>query len=275
LEARTGRTIWSREITADSGALPPQWGYATSPLVTAGVAIVFAGGSGGKSVLGYRADDGQLVWSAGDGEASYSSPQAATLDGVEQVLMASGRGMAAFEPKRGGVLWEHVWAPADIVRVVQPHHLDEGIVLLGTGQGYGTRQLRVRREGDAWTVEPGWTTNALKPYFNDFVSHDGFLYGFDENIFCCVDAQTGKRRWKGGRYGYGQVLLVEDQGLLLVLSESGEVLLLEANPERHVERARFAALSGKTWNHPVLAHGKLYVRNAEEAACYDLAATDF
>jgi hypothetical protein len=108
----------------------------------------------------------------------------------------------------------------------------------------------------------------LKPYFNDFVVHDGCCYGFDGKIFTCVDLTTGKRRWKGGRFGFGQILLLADMPALLVLAESGEVVLLEANPQQLVELGRFQAIAGKTWNHPVVAHGRLFVRNGEEAACF-------
>ena len=113
---------------------------------------------------------------------------------------------------------------------------------------------------------------SLEAHFNDFVSRDGFGYGFDDAVFTCIDLSTGKRQWKKGRYGYGQVLLLGDQGLLIVLSEKGEAVLLEANPKRHVELGRFQALNGKTWNHPVVVGNKLLVRNSEEMACYELAA---
>jgi hypothetical protein len=84
--------------------------------------------------------------------------------------------------------------------------------------------------------------------------------------------QTGKRRWKDGRYGSGQVLLLSDQALLLVVTDKGQVVLVAADPNEHRELGRFQAITGKTWNHPVIAHSRLYVRNAEEIACYEVAA---
>ena len=114
----------------------------------------------------------------------------------------------------------------------------------------------------------------MKSAYNDFVVLDGSVYGFDKGIFCCVDAATGDRRWKGGRYGHGQVLLLADQKLLLVLGEYGEVHLLAANPDKLEELGKFQALNDKTWNHPVIAHGRLYVRNDREVACYELGAAD-
>ena len=110
----------------------------------------------------------------------------------------------------------------------------------------------------------------MKPSFNDFVVHQSSIYGFDGRVLTCVDLQTGKRRWKHGRYGSGQVLLLEDQSLLLVVTDEGEVVLVAANPNGHQELGRFQAVRGKTWNHPVIAHGRLYLRNAQEIACYEL-----
>ncbi|MGE5192934.1 MAG: hypothetical protein ACM3U2_10555 [Deltaproteobacteria bacterium] len=131
--------------------------------------------------------------------------------------------------------------------------------------------LNIERDGEKWNVIAGGISNQFKPAFGDFVVHDNCVYGFDSAIFACADISTGKRRWKQGRYGHGQVLLLADQGLLLVLAETGEVVLLAANPERHEELGRFQAIEGKTWNHPAVAYGRFYVRNAEEMACYELA----
>jgi hypothetical protein len=130
--------------------------------------------------------------------------------------------------------------------------------------------LDVARDGSAWTATPRWASRRLKPSFNDFVVHDGVIYGFDGTFFGCIDLHTGEGRWRGGRYGHGQVLLLADQSLLLVVSESGEAVLVAATPDEHQELGRFQAVKGKTWNHPVIAGGRLYVRNAEEIACYAL-----
>ena len=126
------------------------------------------------------------------------------------------------------------------------------------------------RDDESWHVDVRWTSRDLKPYFSDFVHYEGHGYGFDGSILACINLTDGKRRWKRGRYGHGQVLLVVDMGMLLVVSEAGEVVLVVADPQEHREVARFNALEGKTWNHPVIARGRLLVRNAEEAACFEL-----
>jgi outer membrane protein assembly factor BamB len=176
LDAATGRELWSRDIVADSGATLPTWGFASSPLVAQGVVTVFAGGPGGKSVLGYTITSKELVWSAGEGRLSYSSPHPAWLGGVEQVLIATDAGLTAFQPARGTVLWKHSWqTDTNLARVVQPAILDDSDVLLGTGINAGTRRLRLERDEDQWTDKTVWTTRAIKPYFNDLVVHEGFL----------------------------------------------------------------------------------------------------
>jgi outer membrane protein assembly factor BamB len=131
--------------------------------------------------------------------------------------------------------------------------------------------IQVRQDGSSWKTEPVWSTTETKPEFPECVVHQGHIYVSDVSTFCCLDATTGERRWREGRYGRGQVLLLADQGLLLVTSDKGEVVLLAANPERREELGRFQAVKGKTWNHAVIAHGRLYLRNAEEMACYELA----
>ncbi|MCX5769048.1 MAG: alcohol dehydrogenase, partial [Candidatus Hydrogenedentes bacterium] len=152
---------------------------------------------------------------------------------------------------------------------VQPLFMDPGSVLLGATGNMGTRLLRIEKQEKTWSVKEEWTTRKLRPYFNDFVVHKGHCYGFDGNRLACINAITGKLQWEGKRYG-GQLLLMSDMDTLLVLSETGDVILIPATPEGFSEIASFKAISGKTWNHPVVAHGRLFVRNAEEAACFAL-----
>jgi outer membrane protein assembly factor BamB len=273
LDATTGEALWSADIVADSGAKVPQWGFSSSPLVAEGVVMVFAGGPDGKSVLGYNASSGDLAWAAGEGQLSYSSPQLARLDDSDQVLMATDQGLTSFSPSSGRVLWRYdLPLPQGGVRIIQPAVLGDHDVLIGAGFNQGSQRLRAAWAGDAWGVYEVWASKALSPYFNDLVVHQGFLYGFDGAFLTCVNLEDGERKWRVRGYGNGQVLLLADQGLLLVLSEKGEVALVEADPEKHREVGRFQAIEGKTWNHPVVAHGKLFVRNGEEVACYPLTA---
>jgi hypothetical protein len=184
--------------------------------------------------------------------------------------MLSDLGLTSVDPATGAVLWKGGAAMPGAPRYGQLHVVGETQLLVGSYEMTSVTLLDVNRDGGAWNAVPRWTSKHLRPEYPDFVVHQGHAYGFDVSIFCCIDLAGGSRCWKGGRYGRGQVVLSEDQGLLLVMSESGEAVLLEANPDRHEELGRFRALDGKTWNHPVIAHGRLYARNAEEMACYEL-----
>ena len=273
LDAASGAAIWSVDITdlgKDTKAKVPDWGFASSPLVHDGVVTVFVGGPDGKSVVAYDAANGQTKWYAGEGQLSYCSPQLAKLAGGEQLLIATDAGLFALQPKGGQLLWKHSWPVENVARIVQPAIVSETDVLIGTGMDKGTRRLHVTQANGSWTSAEVWTTRKICPYYNDMVIYQDHLYGFNGEFLTCVALKDGKPQWKERGYGNGQVLLLADQGTLLVLSEQGEVALVEATPSELRELCRFQALEGKTWNHPVVANGKLFVRNGKEAACFAL-----
>jgi outer membrane protein assembly factor BamB len=285
LDAATGERKWSQDIVPaevkaaeqnpaanDETPKPPIWGYSSSPLVVGDVVIVFAGSIREKGLVAFKADSGEPAWTAESGTHSYSSPQLATLDGVGQVLYLSNDELTSVDPATGKILWRFESAFKQYHPSIQPQFIGPSEVLVSFTEASGTMRLKVERAGDNWSASPVWKTaaQALKPYFNDFVNYDGSLYGFDGALFASVDADTGKRQWKKGRYGAGQVLLLADQGVLLVLTEQGEAVLVAADPKKHRELGRFQAINGKTWNHPTIVGDRLYVRNAEEMACYEL-----
>ncbi|HEX3872392.1 MAG TPA: PQQ-binding-like beta-propeller repeat protein, partial [Pirellulales bacterium] len=269
LEASDGKVVWTRNIADDSKAAVPMWGFSASPLVIDGLVITYAGGPDDKGLLAYRADNGEPAWSAPTGSVSYSSAQPLEVDGQRQVLILSDDGLLAVDAATGKEAWRYDAPAKGIWRAVQPGVIGPATVLIGS-EDLGIVLLGVTPSGDGWNVEPRWTSKAMRPAYNDFVVQDGFLYGFDSNIFCCIDLETGKRKWKQGRYGHGQVVLLADQQLLLVTSETGEVVLLRATPDKHEELGTIAAIHGKTWNHPAVVGNRLFVRNDEEIAFYRL-----
>ncbi len=270
LDAATGQQEWLRDLVADGGTLVP-WGFAGSPLVTDGVVIVTANGGGGKGVIAYKADSGEIAWTAGNGKHSYASPHPATLGGVPQVLVLSDFGLESFRAD-GAKLWEYAWTIPEVNRSTQPAVLSDTDVVLGTGVGpdQGVRRLRVTKAGGGWDVKQVWGTRGMNPYFNDAVVVGKHYYGFDGDRFACVDLETGKQTWKETAYGHGQVLGLPDQGLMIVQDVKGKVALVRADGADFDELAKVPALAGKTWNHPVVAHGRLYVRNGQEMACFRL-----
>ena len=267
LDARNGAIVWSRNAASDTGAKTPGWGFASSPLVVNDLVIVAASGR----LAAYDAATGNPRWSAPARAGSYSSPQLMTIGGVAQVLLLTGTGVTSVAPANGKLLWEHGWPGTPIL---QPARTSDGDVLITTGDmsgGVGTRRIAVAHGSGGWTVEERWTSAGLKPYFNDFVVHKGHAFGFDGSILACIDLKDGARKWKGGRYGHGQLVLLPDQDVLLVLSEEGELALVGAAPDQFTELARLPAIEGKTWNHPVLAGDVLLVRNGEEMAAFRLS----
>jgi outer membrane protein assembly factor BamB len=281
LDAAGGNVLWTHDIVADSGATTQQWGFTASPVVAQSIVTVFAGGPDGKSVLGYHAESGELAWAAGEGQHSYSSTHLARLHGCEQILMATDAGLTSFEPATGRVLWKHSTAAgkgeqprANGAPIAQPTVLDDSEVIYGTADG-GTRRIPIKHEGNDWSTSEVWHSRALKPYFNDMVVHQGHIYGFDGAstiLFACIDLKDGKLKWKERGYGGGQVLLLPDQNLLLVLTEKNEVALVETSPEKRKEICKLPLLQGiKSWSHPVVARGKLFIRNDQEAASYDVS----
>jgi outer membrane protein assembly factor BamB len=268
LDARTGVVVWSRNVATDLSRGVPDWGFASSPLVIDDLVIVAASGS----LTAYDLATGKPRWVAPRQLGSYSSPHRVTIDGVTQILLLSGTGVVSVAPANGTLLWDHQWAGG--TTIIQPAVTDDGDILINslamTG-GAGTRRLAVTHAADKWTVEERWTSNGLKPYFNDFVVHEGHAFGFDGNILSCIDLADGKRKWKGGRYGNGQLVLLPDQDLLLVLSEDGELALVSATPDQYKELARLPGIEGKTWNHPAVVGNVLLIRNGEQMAAFRLA----
>jgi len=231
--------------------------------------VVYAGAGDGKSVLAYNKDSGEPAWTAGNGRNGYSSPHWAEVALAPQILQISNYGIEAFEPATGKLLWEDVWDIKSNPRVAQPYVVDFYTLIAGTGQGKGARLLKVVKEGEAFVPKILWTSDDFRPYFNDYVFHDGYLYGFDGNRFVCVDALNGFLRWKGERLG-GQIISLNALDMVLLLTEKGEVQLVSAYPSHIEVRGRIQALDSKTWNHPVVSRGRLYVRNDREAVCYEL-----
>jgi outer membrane protein assembly factor BamB len=276
LNAADGAVVWSRDAAADAegtvtmgGAKTriPDWGFASSPLVVDDVVIVAVAGQ----LIGYDLATGRPRWFGPAGGTSYSSPHLVTIDGVAQVLLVSASGATSVSPSDGKTLWEHTWRGFPIV---QPAVTAEGDVLITASGESGIRRLAVAHGPGGWTAERRWASSALKPYFNDFVVHEGHAFGFDGRILACIDLADGQRKWKGGRYGNGQLILLPDQDLLLVLSEDGELALVRAAPDQFTELARFKAIEGKTWNHPVLVRDVLLVRNDREMAAFRLAPSN-
>jgi outer membrane protein assembly factor BamB len=269
LDPTSGDVIWTKDLRKLADRQPPMWGFSSSPLVVGSVVIVYAGGKDDKGTWALDVETGETRWSVAAGDHSYCSPQLSVVGNQEVVLMLTNAGLNILDPRTGKERLNYKW-PNRGYRSLQPQVIDGNSILLPTGPDAGTRRIKITETKNGMTAKAMWTSRHFRPEFSDLVVHEDYAYGFDGAIFTCIDLANGKRKWKGGRYGKGQVLLLADSNLLLVAGEYGDVVLLKAEPSGHRELTKFHAIDGKTWNHPVVVGDRLYVRNSKEAACYRL-----
>lgn len=271
LELETGRRVWTKNIIESHGAKVPNWGLSASPLVLEGQVIVAPGQPSGATLAAYHPTDGTRLWLGGNQEASYASPILATFAGVEQVLYFGPKALVGFDRASGKVLWDYPWQPEN------PHpHVSVPVlfmtdsVLISSGYGKGSSLAHITRSVDGlWSADQTWKTNRMKAKFSNLIEHKGVIYGLDDGMFAAQDPkQDGALLWRDGRYGHGQTLLVGD--LLLVMAESGDVVLVEPNTSGLEEITRTTLLRDKTWNPPALAGRYLVIRNDQEAACFEM-----
>jgi len=275
LDAAAGTLVWRRNILSDNGADNLSWGMSASPLIVDDTVVVLPGGTRGSSVVAYNKATGAPVWKALNDEASYTSPMLVTLGGVRQILVVTATRVVGLTPDKGTLLWDYPWSTFNGINVAQPivfTHNGRDRIFMSASYGHGAAvfELAPSTSGqpDRFQAKTIWENERMKNKFTSSVLHNGHIYGLDESILASVNAETGEQNWKGGRYGYGQLVLAGNH--LVVLTEDGDVVLVNATPARHEEIARFPAIEGKTWNHPVIVDGKLLVRNIQEMAAFDI-----
>jgi len=269
LDAATGVLRWRRNILADAETGNLHWAMSAAPLVVNNLVIVLPGGSSGQSVVAYHADTGEIVWTALDDIQGYTAPMLVELAGEPQIVVVTASRIAGLTVVTGLLQWDYPWVISNVPNIAQPVVVGNDQLFASASYGQGSVLIKITRIGAHWSATELWRTNQMKNKFSSSVLHNGYIYGLDNSILACLDVETGKLVWKGGRYGYGQLLLAD--GHLVVLTERGDVALVRATPTGHMELSRFEALTGKTWNVPTLAAGKLFVRNTTEMAAFDIA----
>src|SRR5262245_14233731 len=268
LEAESGKLVWRTSILHDAGAKNLRWGMAGSPLIAGDAVIVLPGGPAGKSVAAYDRRTGKRLWTALDDKQAYVSPMQVTLLGVPQFLVVSAERLVGLSLDRQQVLWQFPWVTNHDVNAAQPIVIGDNRVFYSSGYGEGAVVIELTKAGDRFDARQIWRNIRMKNRQSSSVVHDGFIYGLDEGILACLDASTGELKWKGGRYGHGQLLLAGDN--LIVITEEGDLVLVAAAPDKLRELGHVQALDDETWNVPALADGILLVRNTKEMAAFDL-----
>ena len=270
LDANTGSVFWGKNILTDNKAQNLQWAMAASPLIVDDKVIVLPGGTSGKSVVAYNKMTGAPVWKVLNDVQAYVSPMLVELAGRRQIVVVSSTRVVGLTPEKGELLWEYAWDTDMGINVSMPILVDRNRFFISSGYGKGAALVEVKGSGNSFTASTIWEKKNMKNKFNTSVIHNGYIYGLDEGIMVCLDVNTVERKWKEGRFGYGQIILTN--GHLIVTSDQGEVALLKATPDKYTEVARFSAVQGQTWNYPAIAGGRLLVRNSNEMAAYDISA---
>lgn len=270
LDANTGAIIWGKNILSENQASNLQWAQTASPLIVDDKVIVLPGGGGGKSVVAYNKMTGAPVWKALDDRQAYVSPMLVELGGRRQIVVVSSMRVVGLVPESGSLLWSYPWDTDMGINVSQPVVVDKNRFFISSGYGKGAALVELKANGNTFTPATIWENTNMKNKFNSSVLHNGYVYGLDEGILVCLDVNTGERKWKEGRFGYGQVILANGH-LIVTQGDTGEVALIKASPDKYTEIARFGALQGRTWNYPAIADGRLLVRNSSEMAAFDIS----
>ncbi len=278
LNAADGSVVWTRNILTDIGQTNLMWAKSNSPLVLEDKIIVTGGekkDAQGKDqpapcVMAYQRDNGTPLWTAGEDKSSYASPVLVTLAGKSVVISSNADNLTFHDPATGEVLLTYPWGVPNWPRAAQPLIVPGDKVFISAGYGNGCAMLQIKAGPDGKLAATQlWASHKMKTQFNSVHLYEGHIYGLDDGSLACMDAATGDRLWKDGRFGAGQTLLVDDT--VLIQAEKGDILLTAAQPTGYKELGHISgALTSKTWNHPVLAGKYLLVRNDREMACYEL-----
>ncbi len=266
LEARTGKKVWERDLLKLADRTCPEFGYCNSALIVGDLLFVHPGGSKGNSLAALKKKDGSVAWQALDDPIGYATPVPIEFNGQAQIIYFTANGLVAVTPADGKPLWRYEWKTDFDLNVATPIH-SNGQVFISSNYGKGCALVRLKGKGDP---EESWKNLMMQNWFSTSVLHEGHIYGFSNDRLRCVEFATGKRTWDQTGFGRGSLLIAD--GMLIILSERGELALAEANSKEFKEKARWKALDGTCWTVPVLAHGKLYLRNQKKLLAVEMVA---
>ncbi|MEN8120149.1 MAG: PQQ-binding-like beta-propeller repeat protein [Bacteroidota bacterium] len=257
---KDGKLIWQVDFVKEFGSTVPRWGYSSSPLLIDNMLIIEVGDTNSRAFTAFNKNNGKLIWTKGKGEASYSSPLLATIDGQKQIIFANGRTLSSYTPK-GDTLWTFKMPLATPTAI--PVHLGSNKLFVSALRG---GFVITKTENNKTTeVLKG---NSMKNDFSSSCYYDGHLYGFHVAALRCISAETGEVKWTKRGYGKGSLILVDD--MLLVLSDQGKLVLIDAKPDVFNEKGSIQTISGKSWTAPSFYKGKVFVRNLTEMACFKI-----
>lgn len=287
LDLSSGEKIWSKNMLKENDVPNVIWGMSSSPLIVDDMVVVNPGGPKGNGMIAYNIETGDTVWTGkgvsefqadppltpeNENRCGYSSPMLAEIAGVRQIILLDGQGLSGYQIFDGKQLWHYEFNNGPDVNVAQPIVLKDDQIFICASYGIGSVLLKVNFQDDQWAVKESWKNiRIMRCKFTSPVLYEDHVYGLDEGIMMCIDPYTGKKKWKKGRFGNGQILITGDQ--ILIMGEKGDLAIVKANPEKYQEVARTKVLtkSVKVWNPHALVDGQVFVRDHVEMASFDLA----
>lgn len=265
-QAQTGEIVWQMDIKSRFTFRPPEywWGYTGSPVIENDLLIVQAAGEGEKTLAGLKKETGEVVWTCHNDLAAYSTPTAIDFAGKRQFIFVTGKSVVSVAPETGDIFWRYPWG-GHFIKVTTPVFVPPDRIFVSASYGIGAVLLQMQAAGESLTVREVWKSNIMENHFQTPILLGDFLYGFDNGTFKCIEAASGTQMWVKRRLGKGSLIYADS--MLIVLSDRGQLVLAEANPNAYVELASAQVLSGRCWTPPTLANGKLYLRNQSEMVC--------
>jgi outer membrane protein assembly factor BamB len=264
LAAADGKELWSHDLVAKYGAESPRWGFSASPIVDGASLLLDVGGADGSSIVAFDTKSGVERWRSQEDKAGYSAPVLVEVGEQRQAIFFTGTRIVSLDPADGELLWKKAWRTSYDVNAATPVFIPPDRLFISSGYDVGGAVYKIGSAG----VEEVWRNREMKNKFHTSVLHDGHLYGFDEKIFKCIDAATGRMQWQVRDFGHGSLIYAD--GHLIALGDKGLLGLIEATPEAYREKSRAAVLKGKSWTPPTLADGKLYVRDEKVLRSFNL-----
>jgi outer membrane protein assembly factor BamB len=271
LRADTGEKVWRHDLLEEFHAKAPQYGVSFSPLVEGDLVYVAPGGPNGGSVAAFHKRSGVLVWQALDDPMGFSSPLMTTAARVRQLLVFTNSALVSLSPSDGAINWRFAWETTGGFNIATPIAFDN-YVFISSAYGKGCALVEISRNADgSLGAKSVYEHNRMRNYFSSSVRYGEHIYGFDNNDLACMDVRTGVILWRlRGDRGFKKGSLLIADGRLIVMDESGKLVLADAAPEGYRERASFQVSQNKCWTVPVLAGGRLYIRDESHLWCLNL-----
>lgn len=278
LNTADGQIAWKHDIQSEfhgqnntSGI--KAWGNAISPLVQ-GDRVMVAGGGKGATYLAFDLKDGHVLWKSGSDKITHASPTPGTILGQPQVIFFMQSGLVSIDPQNGHELWRQKFR-FNVSTAASPVVAGE-VVYCSAGYGVGAGAFQIERDGNHWSSKRIWQTPGDNiNHWTTALYHNGYLYGlygfkeFGKEPLKCVDLKTGKVMWSQPGFGQGGLILAGDD--LLIQGDQGQLVLAQARPDAYHELAHARPLSGKAWQMPILAEGKIFTRTTThgQAVCLE------